>query len=137
VIGRLVVAAFGTSNLSYPAITGTTIDFALDPANAAVVLTFTKDGTVTTSGSGSFADWVVPAAANIGAGYEIEFHVNSGSISAGTLDTWLSLAADKSVTVSQTVIGENETLLRVKIRRVSDSVVVSEGVVTLNAIVEV
>lgn len=137
-IARLVAAILSTTNLVFPTPTGSSADLQVDPTTSSCSVTFTKDGTIL--GNGNAFDnlptnWVVVAATDIGASYEIEFHLNSGSVTSGTLDTWLDLTTNQSVTVGQSGVGETSAEVRVKIRRKSDNVVVSEGAVTLSSTV--
>lgn len=101
-------------------------DIEVTPTQAEVVLTINRNGTI--SGSGNFAspngNWITPANATIGDSYEVEFHVVSGDTPSGTLDTWLALTANRSVSFTTSGIGPEtkSCLLRVIIRLVAGSV---------------
>jgi FlaG/FlaF family flagellin (archaellin) len=76
--------------------------------------------------------WLIPASADAG-DYEIEFHQNSGDAVTGTLDSWLALSSNRSISLTRTVAGTSTAEIRIRIRRASDSVVVKTVVWYLDA----
>lgn len=73
------------------------------PTNCFCEISFDEDGFIYSAtpngGVGATERWVTPAAAASGL-FEVRFTLNSGSVSAGTLNTWQTLDVARGVNVS-------------------------------------
>lgn len=112
-------------------------DFEVAPTNAVAEFTFKRTGMMDGQGNITYpsGNWIAPYDATVGDDYEIEFHLNGGDAwtSGAAADTWLALTSDRTIGVTDsTGIGISSSV-RVRIRRVSDSVVVAEGSIGLSA----
>lgn len=111
-------------------------DVRTSPTNSTATLTFGRNGTIVGTGNvqATTRDWITPRESDSGDDYEVEIHVNSGDTPTGiTMDTWTALSSDQTLTLTQTVVGSKSSVLRVKIRRAADSVVVAEGLAYMDA----
>jgi hypothetical protein len=96
-----------------------------DPADATCTLEFRSDGTCAVSAGvnpSSVPAW--KSGGGSGSDYDISFD-NGGS--------WANLGSNQSITRTRNFIGVNSLTYTVKIRRVSDSLVLDTGSVTLIA----
>lgn len=106
-----------------------------NPAEAS--LTIEADGDLvvytTLSGTSDAGDWITPKAA-AGSNYEVRVSVNSGSLSSGTSDSWLSLGSSRSWGVA--VSGGGGTVsanITIEIRKASSGVVQASTTITISA----
>lgn len=92
-------------------------------------ITFDNDGTydLIVAGSPSSGNWVTPATAAVAALYELQVNVNSGSITSGTVDSWLALSSDRGY-VNNSV---GTAVLRVRIREAATGIVRTDQTVSL------
>ena len=110
-------------------------DVRISPVNASAGYSLTSTGDVvrvTSSGSTIVAQWVVPTSA-ASAAYEVRASIVSGSVSAGTTGSWLSLGSTQTWTRTQTTIGSSTVVLTVEIRAASTGAVLSTATITLTA----
>ena len=84
------------------------------PANATI--TFNSNGTISGLTEGSTKWFNIAPQTGVGANYEIFVSRIAGSLPTGTMDTWLSLSAGQSWTLTQSAPGERLSTIRVQIR---------------------
>lgn len=75
--------------------------------------------------------WCIPAAQAIN--YECYASLVSGSLSSGTLDTWLPLSSSRTWNVTQATLGFREAIINIGIRRVGTSTILASADITLTA----
>jgi hypothetical protein len=97
--------------------------------------TYATAGTFTGSSNGSTASntsgaWLTAGPAS---GLEIKADIVSGSVTAGTTGSWLSLASDRTWTKHQTPDGTSTVVLTVSIRNASTLEVLDSATVTIRA----
>jgi hypothetical protein len=91
------------------------------PGTAAAGITIDADGkvyattSVGTSQIDTSADWVRPLTA-ASAAFEVRATLNSGTLAAGTVDTWLTLGSDRTWSVQALVLGSQSANLTLAIR---------------------
>lgn len=120
---RLIAGPFGAQDVQF------------GPATALAAVTFESDGDVistTSVGAVDAGDWIAPKAAAPGT-YEIMAHLESGSITTGTLDTWMALSSSRAWQIEQLVVGSTTAVLTISIRQ--GSTVLATGTVSLEATV--
>lgn len=116
----------------------TRISFSPSNANAGFRVNSdgTLDGTAATNLNWALDDgtWLI-AGAN--SDYEVQFTKQSGpDPDSGTLTTWQGLGTSRSISYTQTGIGNKTGVFTVKIRHASTLAVLDTGTVSLTAIVE-
>lgn len=124
VIGIMVGMVGGTA-IEALVPSGTYEHSVADPLDASCSLSFNAAGTCSVSAGvspSSASSWKVSGGAS--SGYDVSFD-GGGS--------WLNLGTTRTITVSRTAVGHSETTYDVRIRRVSDSVQVAAGSITLIA----
>ena len=104
----------------------------LDPNDAVAQYSTTSAGTVTATGESTY-DWLI---SGVNSDYEVRADVTSGSLSSGTTGSWLPLSSTRFWSRTRTVFGTSSAELRVRIRRVSDSVEVADVDISLTATVD-
>lgn len=75
--------------------------------------------------------WCVPAAQ--AANYECYATLVSGTVTSGTLDTWLALSSSRTWSVSQINVGVESAILNIGIRRIGTSTVLAAADIELTA----
>lgn len=78
--------------------------------------------------------WCVPAAQ--AANYECYANLVSGTVTGGTLITWLALSSTQTWSVSRTNVGVESAILNIGIRRIGTSTVLAAADIELTAIFE-
>ena len=102
------------------------------PSTAEASITFDEDGLYETSlNPGLNIPWFTPDFAGVGADYQIRFAVSSGSVSSGTIDTWLSFP--QTWTRSRTGVGFVEVSGTLEIRLTASGVVQDSCPMSLSA----
>lgn len=98
-----------------------------DPGQAEI--TFDNDGTYDyiEAGGAVSVNWVTPATAGIAAQYELQVNVNSGTLTSGTVDSWLALSSDRFYVKS----GVGSCELRVRIREAGSTIVRTDQTVLM------
>lgn len=129
----------GGNKLVWPVIdmaSGTQLDEATSPGAAQVILDVTSAGTyavtLSTSGGGPTGDWISPTSLASGS-YEIRATATSGTVSTGTVGSWLALSSTRTWTVSRGSVGSKACTLTIEIR--TEGVTVYSGSITLRATV--
>lgn len=108
-------------------------DAVIDPDNASVAFTVGSAGTVVATGDPGYT-WLL---SGVNSDYDVKVDATSGSFSSGTTGTWLNLATGRTWTRTRTVFGTSEVFATVRIRRVSDGVVLDTANISLTAIVDI
>lgn len=113
---------------------GTYTKDVIDPADAIVSLTVANNGTLTVAADGgtSYA-WITGGAP---AAYEVRVTATSGSMSSGTMATWLALSTTRSWTVERTVIGTKTCIATVEIGLLGTATMLETGTITMSSSVE-
>ncbi len=108
---------------------------ALHPNDAFVSLTAGNDGTLTASGD-NFASyaWITDGTP---ADYEVRCTVNSGSMSIGTVGSWLPCSTTRVWGVERLSVGTKTVTLTLEIGLVGTSTALESGDLTLSATVYV
>lgn len=124
------------SLVSFP-IASMTANATVSGSTATAVYTLAASGDINaTQGSNvvvDAGDWIAPKSGM--SGYSVLASVSSGSLSSGTVGSWLALGADVTWTRAQSVVGGITAVIDLQIRRNSDLVVVKSGVqITLTAV---
>lgn len=116
--------------------TGTQQDTATSPASAQVVLdifsTGSYDVTLSTVGGGPSGAWINPTSLASGS-YEVRATATSGTVSTGTVGSWLALSSSRTWSVSRSGAGSKACTLLIEIR--TEGVTVYSGSITLRATV--
>lgn len=104
---------------------------ATTPDDATAVYSVNSNGTVTGSGFTSYTWLLIGNASD----YEIRATETSGTVTVGTVGTWLSLGTSRTWEKTRTLNGAGtaEVTLSVQIRRASDLEVLDTTTVTLTA----
>jgi hypothetical protein len=76
-------------------------------------------------------DWITPQT-NMSS-FECRATLVSGTLTSGTVGTWLNLGSNRTWTRTRTTLGVSSTTMTVEIRRASDAVVVDSASITLTA----
>lgn len=98
------------------------------PTNASASVSFNSDGSVVGDGlSYTFRT------GGSGAQIQLKFETISGSVTSGTVDTWLSGASNQSIGVERTGLGTKSWVGRIIVRRASDSVELDRADITVTA----
>jgi hypothetical protein len=138
---RFVIDSGGTARLTYIgdviSISDLLVTATVSSGTATAVYTlkasgdiYITNGTNTIVDSGS--DWISPQT-NMAA-YEARVTVLSGSLTAGTSGSWLSLGSDQTWTRNDTLGGGSSICsFTLEIRRASDGTVMASGSITLEA----
>jgi hypothetical protein len=79
-------------------------------STATATLTLNTNGTITATANPT-VPWFSPTTTSIGSSYWVRATVNSGSLSAGTTGSWVSLASAQSWSANQTTLGLNTTVV--------------------------
>lgn len=122
---------------------GTYSDVAVSPADAGVTITFTSGGDINivrdNGPDPDIGDWMSPKLGEPAANYEIKVDPTSGTFSGGTTGVWLALSTSRSwfVVFTTNAAGSKVCTASYKIRRVSDSAVLSDVSYSLEALVEI
>lgn len=113
---------------------GTYEDTAIDPDDAGVIINFATNGTGTVVTSAAPIDftWLTGGSSS---DFEIRWTNTFGTPSTGTTGSWLPF--NQSWSVVRTSVGTKTNTATVEIRRVSDSVVVASGSITITATVDI
>lgn len=116
---------------------GSVSDLQVAPDTSEAILGFTQSGLVEGTGSSESINetWITPPGA-AGAAYQIRATQTLGSVSSGTVNTWLSMDTLRRWTVDQSGIGSTSCILLIEIRRASDSTLLDSASYTLTATVE-
>lgn len=89
------------------------------PTNCFCEISFDEDGQIYTAtpngGVGAVQNWVTPIAAASGL-FEVLFTLNSGSLAAGTVGTWLTLDSVRAVSVSAAAPGSQSANVTAEVR---------------------
>jgi hypothetical protein len=111
------------------------------PTDATVSFTLESDGDIVVDddfgSSLDIGDWIDPKGAAGGA-YECRMSTVSGTVSTGTVGSWLALSSSRgwSKTRTSDAAGTDTYVGTLEIRRTADAVVLDSATVTLNATVE-
>ena len=102
------------------------------PGTATASITLDEDGLYETSTEpGAGYPWFTPDSAGVGADYQIRFAVTSGSVSSGTIDTWLSFP--QTWTRARTLVGISTVSGTLEIRLTATGVVQDSCALSLSA----
>ena len=112
-------------------------DITPSPTNASAGYELTSAGvinqvTVAGGGAGVIGQWIVPASA-AGSNYEVRAQETSGTVSTGTVGSWLSLGTTRTWSRAQTVNGTSTCELLIEIRLAASGVVLAAATITLEA----
>lgn len=113
------------------------LHYAFDPDDATCNIQFSSNGTCAISAGASPDpdDW--KTGTGVGADYDIRWTNTSGSLSSGTVGTWLSLGSNRVFGVVRTISGTKTCVGTVEIRNATTLAVLATGSITLEATVEV
>jgi hypothetical protein len=110
--------------------------FAFSPASASAIARLTSAGEVERSlNGGGYTNISTWLRAGIGAGYECQMVMVSGTNFVGTLNTWLALSSNRSWSLSQSGVGTTSGIGTLSIRPVGGGVIASCQV-SIDAVVE-
>ena len=100
-----------------------------DPADASASYSLTSAGLedVVPGGSGT---WLLSGSAS---DYEVRATVVSGSVTSGTLNTWLGLGTTRTWTRTRTTVGSSAVTLQIEIRLAATGTVIATAQTTLTA----
>jgi hypothetical protein len=103
------------------------------PASAAYQLNSSGNAEYSENGGayGLLEAWCIPAAQAVN--YECYATLVSGSLTSGTLDTWLALSSSRSWSVAQNSPGVSRAVINVGIRRVSTTTILASADIEFNA----
>ena len=126
-----LAGANGGGGVSLPAAISAD-DNVASPATASASITFNDDGTYQTfSAPGTIVNWFNPDGPGVATPYEIRFAPSSGSVSSGTVNTWL--AFPQTWTRTRVLNGISEVTGTLEIRLASSGVVQATTTLTLTA----
>ena len=108
--------------------------FVFSPNTATASYTLNNSGQVVLGNSGFFENWIIPQVGM--SDYEARATLNSGSITSGTLDAWVSLGTSRTWQVVRSISGVSGANLTIEIRLTGGSVIDS-ATVTLSASIDV
>lgn len=91
-----------------------------------------EDTPLSTGVAVDVGDWVLPHTLAPG-GYYIRFHVVSGALSAGTVDTDLALSSNRAITVQKVGSGSSSAVVTVTIKNGSGGATLKSANITLTA----
>jgi hypothetical protein len=74
-------------------------------------------------------DWVSPATAGLAALYELQVNLNSGTLSSGTVDSWLALTSTYTYEVNS-----GTAVIRVRIREAATGAIRTDQEVTMSVV---
>lgn len=103
------------------------------PASAAYQLNSNGNAEYSENGGayGLLEAWCIPAAQAVN--YECYATLVSGSLTSGTLDTWLALSSSRSWSLAQNSPGVSRAVINVGIRRVSTTTILASADIEMNA----
>ena len=103
------------------------------PASAAYQLNSSGNAEYSENGGayGLLEAWCIPAAQAVN--YECYATLVSGSLTSGTLGTWLALSSSQSWSVVQNFLGTADAVINVGIRRVSTTTILASADIEMNA----
>ncbi len=112
-----MLGAAGASGNPFAQFVGGAIQhFTVSPTNALAGITLNSDGSVSYNGSGpGGVAWFTPTSTGIGSSYWVRATLNSGSLSAGTTGSVLSLSAGQSWSRNRTTIGSSAANITLEI----------------------
>ncbi len=112
---------------------GTYTHDVIDPLDAAVDLSIDSSGSLTHTGDtgGSYA-WISGGSP---ASYEVRAMATSGSVSTGTVGSWLPLSTTRSWSVERTTVGSKTVVLTVEIGLLGTSTALETASISMSATV--
>lgn len=87
------------------------------PSAANATVTFNRNGTWSAS-DGQSGYWILPAAADVGDGYEIAWQAGVGTLTTGTSNTFQALSSARTYGRIRAGVGSAEATGTIEIRRV-------------------
>ena len=133
----LFACAALTLQKSYALDTQAVTDVQSQPTAARAIFTVNRAGTLSsTSNTGTpvSGNWITPPGSNPGDLFSVEFHLSAGDLLVGTVDSYLALSSNRSIELNCPSPDSLQSAVRVRIKRTSDSVVVTEFTVNLFSI---
>jgi len=113
---------------------GTYTHDVINPQDATVSLSLNSSGVLTIlADSGTSYNWVTGA---LPSGYEVRVTATVGSVSSGTVGSWLPLSTTRTWTVERTILGTKTATLTVEIGLLGASSVLEAGTITMSATVD-
>lgn len=111
-------------------------DFQITPAPfASALFTIENDGDLleqtTTTGPTDYGDWISPK--DSFSNYEVRATATSGSVSSGTVGSWLSLGTSRTWSRTQSSVGTSSVQLLIEIRHALTQIVRASATITLTA----
>lgn len=111
-------------------------DTTISPTNASAAYQLTSSGVINrvtvSGGTVAAGQWIMPASA-AGSVYEVRATETSGTVSSGTVGSWLPLGTTRTWTLAQTSVGVSTCVLTIEIRMASSGAVLDTATVTLEA----
>lgn len=107
----------------------------LSPASATVYYSLNSNGLLYGGAStGAYLEnWLDEPALYDTADYEVRFTHVSGTVLAGPYNTWLNLGTTRTLSMTQSVVGTQQSVLDVEIRPAGGGSVLTSSRVTMNA----
>lgn len=135
VTGPMLAMSVGGQRLALSALswssTGT------DPGSASATYSLQNDGDIETTnnlGTTDQGDWIANPKANF-SGYEVRATETSGTVSTGTVDSWLGLGTTRTWTADQSGLGEKTCAILIEIRGATSLATLASASIVLTATV--
>ena len=133
--GALVAAVGASGDIHSITISNRSVEHTVfDPSDATASYSLENDGDIVVTTDGDIGDWIGPK--DSFSDYECQMATVSGTVTTGTVDSYLGLGTTRTWTKARTTIGISEFVGTLTIRRVVDSVVLGTATITLTATVE-
>ena len=112
------------------------VDVTVAPTNASAGYSLTSAGVINeitvSGGTVSLGNWITPTVF-AGAAYEVRATEVSGTVSTGTVGSWLALSSTRTWTRARVVAGSDSVVLTIEIRLAASGAVLDSATVTLTA----
>lgn len=109
-------------------------DIVPSPSNASVAFSTDSDGGVYGTQVGVFGfQYTWRTGTGVSADYDVRATETSGTVSSGTVGSWLNLATDQTWTKTRNTVGSSAVTLTVEIRDAATLAVLDTATVTLTA----
>lgn len=102
---------------------------ATSPATAEAVYALTEGGVVQSSNN-SNTNWIDPQIGMVK--FEVRATLNSGSLTSGTVGSWLSLDAARSWSVFRSLAGAQTANLTIEIRRIGTTTILATATINIS-----